>query len=160
MHLSATSEDGDAISPAKGVDLLVDYLDTYYNDHEAWLQLADTYASVNMCARSFPLRHVRQTDRKQRHPQELTALSHAILLQPNDAFALLRHAETSLKLGDYDTSVKEALRVIEMCDGVHAPGVGPSRMAALVARQVSTFRSAQRALSLTRTVLKGSSEAP
>lgn len=100
---------------SKGIDMLVEYVDTYYHDSEAWSTLADAYAQLGMLDES------------------LTALSHVVLLRPKDALARQAHAETCYALGRYETSLKESLRVIEMCDGVvHS---GPSRRAAFLALQ-------------------------
>ena len=37
-----------ALSLQRGVELLVEYLDTVYNDVEAWQELADVYASQGL----------------------------------------------------------------------------------------------------------------
>ena len=41
-----------SLSLQRGVELLVEYLDTVYNDVEAWQELADVYASQGLCAHS------------------------------------------------------------------------------------------------------------
>lgn len=65
-----------------------------------------------------------------RYAQSLSALSHLLLLVPQNPFYLLRHAETAYTLGDIPLAYKEMLRVIEMSDGVQAEG-GPGLRAAI-----------------------------
>lgn len=50
LHLSlGDEENGDAsLSIRKGVELLVEHLDTVYNDPEGWSMLVDVYEKLGM----------------------------------------------------------------------------------------------------------------
>ncbi|KAL7422879.1 Inositol phosphatase SIW14 [Cryptotrichosporon argae] len=78
------------------IPLLVTYLDTFYSDPTAWSLLADLYADVGL------------------YQQSLAALSHLLLLQTWDSFAMTRAGETAYTLGDYHLAVKQFLRAVEM----------------------------------------------
>ncbi|KXN80770.1 ER membrane protein complex subunit 2-B [Leucoagaricus sp. SymC.cos] len=86
------------------VNELRQLLDTFYNDLEAWLELADLYSS---CC------HYSST---------LQALSHALLLAPQNPFTFLQFAETVFTAGDIPLALKNFLIVIDMNDSdVSAP---------------------------------------
>ena len=72
----------------------------------------------------------------------MSSLNHAVLLQPQNPFILLPHAELNVTMGDYEIGLKEFLRVVEMStelDGGKAKGLGGGgRRAALGAKMVST----------------------
>ncbi|KDQ09519.1 hypothetical protein BOTBODRAFT_36926 [Botryobasidium botryosum FD-172 SS1] len=72
------------------------YLDTFYADAEGWLELADIYASLNL------------------YPQSLAALSHALLISPQNPFYVLQYAETAYTADDVPLALKMFLRVAEM----------------------------------------------
>ncbi|GAA6062674.1 hypothetical protein JCM10212_000574 [Sporobolomyces blumeae] len=93
---SSSELDAHGLSRQRGIDLLVDYLETYYIDAEGWILLAKSYAELGLYA------------------QSLSSLSHAVLLHPQNPFLLLLRAETAYTLRDYPTSWKEYMRVIEM----------------------------------------------
>jgi len=79
-------------------------LDTFYNDLEAWLELADMYSS---CCQ---------------YTSALQALSHALLLAPTNIFTFLQFAETAYSAGDIPLALKNFLIVIDMNDSdVSAP---------------------------------------
>jgi hypothetical protein len=51
IHLHAPVEStstGGSLSVAKGIELLVEYVDTVYTDTEAWEELAATYAELGL----------------------------------------------------------------------------------------------------------------
>ncbi|KAI5480672.1 tetratricopeptide repeat containing protein [Pseudohyphozyma bogoriensis] len=100
------------LSREHGIKLLVEYLDTFYSDTEGWSELASVYCSMRL------------------YPQALTALSHLLLLAPQNPYHLLHHAEVAYTTGDYPLAYKEMLRVIEMSDGVVGSG-GVGRRAAM-----------------------------
>ncbi|SCV71715.1 BQ2448_3303 [Microbotryum intermedium] len=87
-----------------GLQMLVEYLETFYQDPEGWSMAARTYAEMGC------------------YPQALTSLSHLLLLAPHNPFHLLHHAETAYTIGEYDLALKEFLRVVEMSDGVKGAG--------------------------------------
>ncbi|KAF8634369.1 hypothetical protein AX15_000940 [Amanita polypyramis BW_CC] len=81
---------------------LSEYLDTFYNDLEGWLELADIYSSCNLYASA------------------LKSLSHALLLSPQNPFTVLQFAETAYSAGDLPLALKMYLVVIDMDDGTAA----------------------------------------
>lgn len=100
-------------SPETGLRMLLEYLDTVYNDAEGWAQLAAVYLSMGLCV--SPCRRTRAD--APRPGQALVSLAHLILLAPQNPFYLLRHAEVAYTLADYGTAWKEGLRIVEMCEG-------------------------------------------
>ncbi|KIM28171.1 hypothetical protein M408DRAFT_70298 [Serendipita vermifera MAFF 305830] len=76
---------------------LTEFLDTFYSDLEGWLELADIYASVNLYTRS------------------LQALSHALLLAPQNPFHTLHFAETAYTANDIPLAIRYFLRTTELC---------------------------------------------
>ncbi|KDR77209.1 hypothetical protein GALMADRAFT_246497 [Galerina marginata CBS 339.88] len=83
----------------KAVEELNEYLDTFYTDVEGWLELADMYSSCNQ------------------YNSALQALSHALLLTPQNPFTFLQFAETAYTSGDIPLALKMFLVVIDMNDG-------------------------------------------
>ncbi|KIJ64762.1 hypothetical protein HYDPIDRAFT_111357 [Hydnomerulius pinastri MD-312] len=83
----------------KAVTELSQYLDTFYTDVEGWLELADIYASCNQ------------------YEYSLQALTHALLLAPQNPFYVLQAAETAYTAGDLPLSIKMYLTVVDMTDG-------------------------------------------
>ncbi|KJA25320.1 hypothetical protein HYPSUDRAFT_76058 [Hypholoma sublateritium FD-334 SS-4] len=80
----------------KAVEDLNEYLDTFYTDVEGWLELADIHASCNQ------------------YTYALQALSHALLLTPQNPFTFLQFAETAYSAGDMPLALKMFLVVIDM----------------------------------------------
>ncbi|EKM78467.1 hypothetical protein AGABI1DRAFT_92757 [Agaricus bisporus var. burnettii JB137-S8] len=74
------------------------FLDTFYNDLEGWLELADIYSS---CCQ---------------YTSALQALSHALLLAPQNPFTFLQFAETAFSAGDIQLALRNFLIVIDMSD--------------------------------------------
>jgi tetratricopeptide (TPR) repeat protein len=85
---------------------LLRYLDVFYADVEGWLEAADIYATCNL------------------YPQSLSALSHVMLLAPQNSYYVLQAAETAYTAGDVPLATKMFLRTLEMADDG-----GPSRRA-------------------------------
>ncbi|EIW79724.1 TPR-like protein [Coniophora puteana RWD-64-598 SS2] len=83
----------------KAVNELSQFLDTFYADVEGWLELADIYATCN------------------RYENSLQALSHVIVLAPQNPFYLLQAAETAYTAGDVPLSIRMFLMVVDMSDG-------------------------------------------
>jgi tetratricopeptide (TPR) repeat protein len=80
----------------KAVEDLNEYLDTFYSDVEGWLELADIHSSCNQ------------------YTSALQALSHALLLTPQNPFTFLQFAETAYTAGDLPLALKMFLVVIDM----------------------------------------------
>ncbi|KAF9485705.1 protein prenylyltransferase [Pholiota conissans] len=83
----------------KAVEDLNEYLDTFYTDVEGWLELADIHSSCNQ------------------YTHALQALSHALLLTPQNPFTFLQFAETAYSSGDIPLALKMFLVVIDMNEG-------------------------------------------
>jgi tetratricopeptide (TPR) repeat protein len=82
----------------KTVEELNQFLDTFYNDVDAWNELADIYAECNQ------------------YTSSLQALSHLLLLNPQNSFYFLKFAETAYTSGDLPLSLKMFLIVLDMCE--------------------------------------------
>ncbi|KAJ7628592.1 hypothetical protein FB45DRAFT_794459 [Roridomyces roridus] len=82
----------------KAVEELSELLDTFYTDVEGWLELADIYTTCN------------------RYSAALQALSHALLLAPQNPFYVLQFAETAYTAGDLPLALKTFLVVVDMCE--------------------------------------------
>ncbi|KIY68134.1 TPR-like protein [Cylindrobasidium torrendii FP15055 ss-10] len=82
----------------QAVQDLSEYLDTFYNDVEGWLELADIYSACNQ------------------YTQSLQSLSHVLLLAPQNPFYMLRFAETAYTANDLQLALKTALVVIDMAE--------------------------------------------
>ncbi|TFK31869.1 hypothetical protein BDQ12DRAFT_659923 [Crucibulum laeve] len=82
----------------KAVDELSKFLDTFYTDVEGWLELADIYSSCNQ------------------YTSSLQALSHALVLAPQNPFTALQFAETAYTAGDLPLALKMFLVVTEMVE--------------------------------------------
>jgi len=82
----------------KCIEELGKYLDTFYTDAGAWLELADLYASLNSYTHS------------------LQSLSHAMVVAPQNPFYVLQAAETAYTASDVPLATRYYLRAIEMAD--------------------------------------------
>ncbi|ESK83293.1 tetratricopeptide repeat protein 35 [Moniliophthora roreri MCA 2997] len=82
----------------KSVEELKEYLDTFYNDLEAWLELADIYSSCNQ------------------YTSALSSLSHVLLLAPQNPFYILQFAETAYTANDIPLAFKMFLVCIETAE--------------------------------------------
>ncbi|KAF8351942.1 hypothetical protein F5887DRAFT_933116 [Amanita rubescens] len=82
----------------EAIEELSQYLDTFYTDLEAWLELADIYSSCSL------------------YTSALKSLSHALLLSPQNPFTVLQYAETAYSAGDLPLALKMFLVVIDMDD--------------------------------------------
>ncbi|KAG6827952.1 hypothetical protein H0H92_009860 [Tricholoma furcatifolium] len=78
------------------VEELSRFLDTFYTDAEGWLELADIYTSCN------------------KYTHALEALSHAMILSPQNPFTALQFAETAYTAGDVSLALRMFLNVVEM----------------------------------------------
>nr|CDI53940.1 tpr-like protein [Melanopsichium pennsylvanicum 4] len=79
------------------VEALNRHLDTFYTDPEAWLELAEIYATQGM------------------YIQSAFALEEVILQVAQNSFYHLKYAETLYTAGEVAKSYKAFLRVLEMC---------------------------------------------
>jgi len=86
---------------------LCKFADTFYTDVEAWLELADIYASNHQYASA------------------LQSLSHVLLLTPQNPFYVLQAAETAYTAHDIPLAMRFFLMAIDMAgdgsDGVMPP---------------------------------------
>ncbi|KAI0299385.1 TPR-like protein [Multifurca ochricompacta] len=79
------------------VEELSKFVDTFYTDVEAWLELADLYASHH-----------------HRYTLALQSLSHVLLLAPQNPFYVLQAAETAYTAEDIPLAIRFFLMTIEM----------------------------------------------
>lgn len=85
------------------IDALTKYLDTYYDDHEAWLELCDAYLSKHM------------------YDQAAYCCEEIILLQPSNHICYLKYAEVLYTLNHLPLAFKHYCKVLELCtDNVRA----------------------------------------
>ncbi|KAJ2922933.1 hypothetical protein H1R20_g14191, partial [Candolleomyces eurysporus] len=82
----------------KATEELIQYLDTFYTDPEGWLELADIYVS------------------NRQYTSALQALSHALVLNPQNPFTFVQFAETAYSSGDLPLALKMFLVAIEMME--------------------------------------------
>ncbi|TRM66884.1 hypothetical protein BD626DRAFT_484099 [Schizophyllum amplum] len=82
----------------KAVEELCQLLDTFYNDVEGWVELADMYSACNQ------------------YTSALQSLSHVLLLAPQNPFYFLQFAETAHSADDITLALKMFLLVVDMCD--------------------------------------------
>lgn len=103
----------------RAVTELCTYLDTFYSDAEAWLELADLYASCGQYVYPLALRLSNHSPLTlaSRYTQSLHALSHAQLLAPQNPFFTLQSAETAYTAGDLPLALRLFLAVVDMSDG-------------------------------------------
>ncbi|KAF8465878.1 TPR-like protein [Russula ochroleuca] len=78
------------------VDQLSKFADTFYTDVEAWLELADIYASQHQ------------------YTSALQSLSHVLVLTPQNPFYVLQAGETAYSAQDIPLAMKFFLMAIEM----------------------------------------------
>ncbi|KAL0579429.1 Inositol phosphatase SIW14 [Marasmius crinis-equi] len=88
----------------KAVEELKEYLDTFYNDLEAWVELSDIYSS-----------HYQYTS-------ALSSLSHTLLLAPQNPFYTLQFAETAYTANDIPLAFKMFSVCIEIAERDLEPG--------------------------------------
>lgn len=79
------------------IKALTDYLDTYYDDQEAWLELCDIYVSRYM------------------YDQAAYCCEELILLQPSNHIIYLKYAELLYTLNQYEMALKHFCKVLELC---------------------------------------------
>lgn len=84
-------------SPTHVIQALNTHVDTFYNDPEAWQELAEVYAQHGLYA------------------QSAFALEEVILQVPQNSFFHLKYAETLYTAGEVGKAYKAYLRVLEMC---------------------------------------------
>ncbi|EIM87497.1 TPR-like protein [Stereum hirsutum FP-91666 SS1] len=87
---------------------LTQFLDTFYNDVEGWLELADIYTSCNQ------------------YTLALQALSHVLILSPQNPFYVLQAAETAYTLEDIPLAIKWFLLVVDMTTDEDAQKTKPT----------------------------------
>ncbi|KAK1229919.1 Inositol phosphatase SIW14 [Marasmius sp. AFHP31] len=82
----------------RAVEELKEYLDTFYNDLEAWVELADIYSS------------------HYQYSSALASLSHTLLLAPQNPFYTLQFAETAYTANDVPLAFKMFSVCIEIAE--------------------------------------------
>ena len=82
----------------RAVEELSAMLDTFYSELDGWLELADIYASC------------------QQYTYALQALSHALLLSPQNPSYFLQFAETAYLAEDVPLALKTFLQTVDMTD--------------------------------------------
>ncbi|KAJ3559545.1 hypothetical protein NM688_g286 [Phlebia brevispora] len=92
----------------KAVDELSAMLDTFYTEVEGWLELADIYTSCHQ------------------YEHCLQALSHVLLLAPQNPFHVVYFAETAYLVPDITLALKMFLQAVDMTDEEEQDGVAPS----------------------------------
>ncbi|KAJ1919823.1 tetratricopeptide repeat domain-containing protein [Mycoemilia scoparia] len=80
----------------KYVKELNKYIDTYYNDPEAWLELCNTYLTLQM------------------YPQAAFCAEELLVQQPHNHFFHLKYAEIQYTIGNIELALQEYLRVVEL----------------------------------------------
>lgn len=106
----------------KAVEELNQLLDTVYTDLEGWLELADMYSLCNQYVFLSSESELNLTQSR-RYPSSLQALSHALLLSPQNPFTFLQFAETAYTSGDLPLALKMYLVAIEMNDSEDADAI-------------------------------------
>ncbi|PSR75669.1 hypothetical protein PHLCEN_2v8960 [Hermanssonia centrifuga] len=91
----------------KAVEELCKMLDTFYTEVEGWMELADIYSSC------------------QQYTHALQALSHVLLLAPQNPFHVLHFAETAFLVPDVPLAFKMFLQAVDMTDDEDQDGVSP-----------------------------------
>ncbi|KAN0109533.1 hypothetical protein V8E52_009176 [Russula decolorans] len=91
----------------RAVEELSKFVDTFYTDVEAWLELADIYNS----------RH--------QYTSALQSLSHVLVLTPQNPFYVLQAGETAYTAQDIPLAMRFFLRVIEMTGDDNDDAVPP-----------------------------------
>ncbi|EKM57094.1 uncharacterized protein PHACADRAFT_254650 [Phanerochaete carnosa HHB-10118-sp] len=92
----------------QAVEELCAMLDTFYTEVEAWLELADIYSSC------------------QQYTHALQALSHALLLAPQNPLHVLHFAETAYLTPDIPLALKMFLQSVDMTDDDEQDGISPA----------------------------------
>ncbi|KAJ3746431.1 hypothetical protein DFH05DRAFT_1523023 [Lentinula detonsa] len=82
----------------QAVTELSDYLDTFYTDVEGWVELAELYSSCNQ------------------YTSATRALSHALLLAPQNPFYVLQFAETAYTADDIPLAIKMFMLALDIID--------------------------------------------
>ncbi|TKY88470.1 hypothetical protein EX895_002458 [Sporisorium graminicola] len=93
-RIAAIKSTGDA---KRTLEALNAHLDTFYNDPEAWQELAEVYANQGF------------------YTQSAFALEELLLQIPQNGFFHLKYAETLYTNGDTIKAYKAYLRVLELC---------------------------------------------
>ncbi|KIK55581.1 hypothetical protein GYMLUDRAFT_47797 [Collybiopsis luxurians FD-317 M1] len=82
----------------QAVTELTEYLDTFYSDLEGWVELAELYSSCNQ------------------YTSALQALSHVLLLAPQNPFYVLQFAETAYTADDIPLAIKMFMLAVDIAD--------------------------------------------
>ncbi|ORX51597.1 tetratricopeptide repeat protein 35-B-like protein [Hesseltinella vesiculosa] len=79
------------------IKALTKYLDTYYDDAEAWLELCDAYLN------------------QYEYDQAAFCCEELLLLQPNNHLIYLKYAEILYTVHRYDLALKHYCKVLDLC---------------------------------------------
>jgi tetratricopeptide (TPR) repeat protein len=80
------------------IESLVEYLDTYMHDHEAWSQLASLYLDLSM------------------YKQAAFCYEELLLLRPLNHLSHIQFADVQYTLKNYPLALKHYCRAFELCD--------------------------------------------
>ena len=101
-------------------------LDTFYTEIEAWIELADIYLSCGRCVLNMSgLSIADYSSQTFRYDLALQALSHVLLLAPQNPFHMLHFAETAYLVPDVPLALKVYLQAVDMTDDDDQDGVTP-----------------------------------
>ncbi|KAF7730080.1 ER membrane complex subunit 2 [Apophysomyces ossiformis] len=81
----------------EAIDALTKYLDTYYDDHEAWLELCDLYLMHHS------------------YDQAAFCCEELLLLQPANHIFHLKYAELMYTMNNLPLALKQYCKVLELC---------------------------------------------
>jgi len=104
----------------KSVEELTTLLDTFYNEVDGWVELAEIYHLCNQYDPHPPLSPPNAYTGF-RHTYALQAISHALLLAPQNPFYVLEFAEIAYSSGDMPLAVKTFLMAVDMTDDEESP---------------------------------------
>lgn len=104
----------------KSVEELTTLLDTFYNEVDGWVELAEIYHLCNQYDSHPPLSPF-DAHAYFRHNYALQAISHALLLAPQNPFYVLEFAEIAYSSGDMPLAVKTFLMAVDMTDDEESP---------------------------------------
>ncbi|GAA99348.1 uncharacterized protein L969DRAFT_93809 [Mixia osmundae IAM 14324] len=104
LHLSQARPP--RLSEQRGVELLIEHLDTVYNDIEGWSQLAEIYISRNMLK------------------EALSCLADLLLLVPQSPLYALQYAETAYTMGQFELAYRYFCIALELAGPAQKGGAG------------------------------------
>lgn len=101
-------------------------LDTFYTEVEGWLELTDVYASCHQCVFVLSCVSSFSNETLLRYTLALQALTHALLLAPQNPLHVLYFAELAFLVPDIPLALKMYLQAVDMTDDDDQDGIAPS----------------------------------